>query len=429
MLRRYLESEKHFEKTSKIIPLASQTFSKSITQYPLGASPLFIKSGKGSIIKDLDDNRYVDLVASLGAITLGYCDNGQQKAIKKQLKKGSIFSLPSKLEFEVAELLCDIIPSAEMVRFAKNGTDVTSGAIRLARAFTGKNHIIASGYHGWQDWFIAGTSRNLGIPKVIQSLIHNSEFGNIEEVYSIWEKLNGDVAAIILEPLNNMIPKREFLLKLREFCTKNNIVLIFDEIVTGFRVATAGAQELFQVNPDLSCYGKGIANGFPLAALVGKKEIMLMMEKVFLSGTFGGDTISLASAKYIIQRYIDDDISKKLNSKGNKIRNKIMENLNKEAKEIFDFTGNDAWLFHKWTIPDSIDIDVIKTFFLQENLKKGLLVLGTHNVMNALNEDQINFASQIISETVNYIAQNLDSDFITEKLECEPIRPLFKIRK
>jgi glutamate-1-semialdehyde 2,1-aminomutase len=284
--------------------LASQTFSKSITQYPFGAAPLFIEKARGSVAVDIDGNKYIDLVASLGAVTIGYAVRSQNRAIIKQISKGSIFSLPSTIEYEVAELLSYAVPSAEKVRFSKNGTDATSGAIRLARAYTGKSHVIACGYHGWQDWYVAGTSKNRGIPKILSSLIHNVTYGNLEDVKNKFESLNADVAAMIIEPISNQIPNENYIKNLRDYCSEKGVILIFDETVTGFRVSTGGAQHLLGVTPDLSCFGKGIANGYPLAALVGKTDIMNLMSEVFLSGTFGGDTVALSAGKYTIKRYL-----------------------------------------------------------------------------------------------------------------------------
>ena len=387
-----------------------------------------MSSAKGCLTRDLDGNRYIDLVASLGSVTLGYSERGQSKAIYRQLKKGSIFSLPSSLEYEVAELLNQVIPSAEKVRFAKNGTDVTSAAVRLARAYTGKNHIIACGYHGWQDWYIAGTSKNLGIPEILQNYIHNVEFGNMVSIEDKVNELVGDVAAIIIEPLNSKLPPDKYLESLRLFCTKNGIILIFDEVVTGFRVATGGVQQLYGVVPDLSCFGKGMANGFPISAIVGKSELMDLMEKVFLSGTFGGDTVSLTAAKYTIERYMKEGIAANLTEKGKKIKECLEKNLSTSGKQIFSLRGHDSWLFHNWNLPNGIDFNLVKTFFLQENFKKGLLVLATNNVMNALNSKLIEVVASTLASTINQIADNLDNGWLERNLNCEPIKPLFQIR-
>lgn len=428
MSKRYMKSETFYKMAITRVPLGSQTFSKSVTQYPYGAAPLFIDRARGSVAIDIDGNSYIDFVASLGAVTIGYSIPSQNRAIRKQLKKGSIFSLPSTIEYEVAELIAQIIPSAEKVRFAKNGTDATSGAIRLSRAFTGKNNVITCGYHGWQDWYIAGTSKNLGVPKVLNSLVHSVSYGSIEAINHLFESLNGDVASIIIEPFSNEYPIGNYLKELREFCSTKGVVLIFDETVTGFRVSTGGAQELLGVIPDLSCFGKGIANGYPLAALVGRNEIMDLMSEVFLSGTFGGDTISLAAAKYTIKRYIEDGISQTLSEKGNLFKSQLMDLLNEDAKNIFSLTGHTSWLFHKWELPDGIDLDLVKTYFLQEVLKRGVMVLSTINIMYSVSTKQIAKSVNVYAQVLNEIALNLENAWINEHLESSPIRPLFKIR-
>jgi glutamate-1-semialdehyde aminotransferase len=176
----YKKSEQLLDRALKSIPLASQTFSKSLTQYPRGVSPFFIEKGNGARVWDVDGNEYIDFVNSLAAVTLGYCDPVVDRAVQKQMKSGVIFSLPHALEVEVSEKLIDIIPCAEKVRFAKNGTDATSASIRIARAYTGKEHIAVCGYHGWQDWYIGSTTRDLGVPKAVKELTHKFEYNNIE---------------------------------------------------------------------------------------------------------------------------------------------------------------------------------------------------------------------------------------------------------
>ena len=197
MNNRYRQSVDHLARAERTIPLGSQTFSKSRTQYPIGISPLYIGKAKGCKVWDIDGNEYVDLVNSLASITLGYGDKGVERVVKKQLRKGVSFSLPGTLEAEVAELIVSMVPSAEMVRFSKNGTDATSAAIRLSRAFTGRDHIAVCGYHGWQDWFIGSTTRNKGVPEVVSALTHKFEYNNIESLKSILEKFSNQFAAVI----------------------------------------------------------------------------------------------------------------------------------------------------------------------------------------------------------------------------------------
>jgi glutamate-1-semialdehyde 2,1-aminomutase len=236
----------------------------------VGVSPFFASKSSGSYIWDVDGNKYIDLVASLAAVTLGYGDPDINKAVKRQLKKGVSLSLSSKIEALVAEKIIDLVPSAEMVRFAKNGSDVTSAAVRIARHFTNRDHIISIGYHGWHDWYIGSTTRSMGVPKAVQALTLSAKYNDLSSVENIFDKVKGDVAAVILEPMNSVDPAPGYLESLRYFCSSNDVLLIFDEVITGFRFAKGGAQELFGVTPDLSCFGKGLANGFPISAIAGK---------------------------------------------------------------------------------------------------------------------------------------------------------------
>ena len=224
---RFLESEKLLRLAEAVIPLGSQTFSKSRTQYPLGVSPFFASKGSGSYLWDVDGNKYVDLVASLAAVTLGYGDPEINKAVKRQLKKGVSLSLSSKLETVVAEKIIDLVPSAEMVRFAKNGSDATSAAVRIARYFTRRDHIISIGYHGWHDWYIGSTTRSMGVPSAVQALTLSARYNDLSHVENLFEEVKGDVAAVILEPMNSVDPAPGYLESLKSFCSSNNILLIF----------------------------------------------------------------------------------------------------------------------------------------------------------------------------------------------------------
>ena len=291
-MSRYEKSEKHLKRAEKTIPLGSQTFSKSRTQYPIGISPLYATKAKGCHFWDLDGNKYLDLVSALASVTIGYSDKRVDSAVKKQMRSGVSFSLPGVLEAEVAEMICDFVPCADMVRFSKNGSDATSAAVRLARAYTGRTHIAVCGYHGWQDWFIGSTTRNKGVPKAVSDLTHVFKYNDLASLEKIFAD-NIDIACVVMEPMNSVYPEPGFLKGVQEITKKFGAILVFDETITGFRYSAGGAQELFGVIPDLSTFGKGIANGFPLSAVVGRREIMMEMENVFLSGTFGGELLSL----------------------------------------------------------------------------------------------------------------------------------------
>ena len=251
---RYKKSKLALDRALKTIPLGAQTFSKSITSIPLGASPLYVERAKGSKMWDVDGNEYTDFVNGLACVTLGYCDPDIDIAVREQMSSGVTFSLSHKLETEVSEMIVDMVPCAEMVRFAKNGTDATSAAIRIARAFTGKEHIAVCGYHGWQDWYIGSTSRDLGVPQCVKDLTHKFEYNNLKSLELIFKK--NKLACVIMEPMNIEYPKDEFLEKVKNLVHKNDALLIFDETITGFRYSLGGAQEFFGVLPDIATFGK-----------------------------------------------------------------------------------------------------------------------------------------------------------------------------
>ena len=423
----YKKSEKLLDRALKSIPLASQTFSKSLTQYPRGVSPFFIEKGKGSKVWDVDGNEYVDFVNSLAAVTLGYCDKDVDGAVQEQMKSGVTFSLPHKLEMEVAEKLIEIIPCAEKVRFAKNGTDATSAAIRIARAYTGKEHIAVCGYHGWQDWYIGSTTRDLGVPQSVKELTHKFEYNNIESLEKIFQE--HELACVIMEPMNVEYPQDNFLEKIKTLAHKNDALLIFDETITGFRYSLGGAQALFNVIPDLATFGKGMANGYPLSAVVGSNEIMQKVEDIFFSGTFGGETLSLAAANAVIDKYKKDNVPKYLNDLGNYLLKKLNQLIiNEGLDDIFRTSGHPAWSFLQIKAQDKYTALEIKTLFLQEMFKSGILILSSHNLNFSHSEEDIDKLISVYSEVLPLIKQSIDNDNLIEQLNCKPLQPLFQVR-
>ena len=426
---RYAKSEEQLKRAEQTIPLGSQTFSKSRTQYPVGISPLYAARAKGAEIWDVDGNKYIDLVSSLASITLGYGDPEVNKAVKKQLRLGVSLSLPAKLEAEVAELIVEMVPSAEMVRFGKNGTDATSAAIRLARAFTGRDHIIVCGYHGWQDWYIGSTTRNKGVPDSVSALTHKFEYNNIASLQSVLSANEGRVAAVIMEPMNVVYPEPGFLESVQRLTREAGALLVFDETITGFRFARGGAQELFGITPDLSTFGKGMANGFPISAVVGRRDVMMEMEEIFFSGTFGGELLSLAAAKTVLQRQLKEDVCERLCSNGQNLSDQTELAIAENGLEnVLKISGHPSWRFLNWSATESYSVDEIKTYFMQETFKRGVLVLSTHNITLA-HTSKINSAiAATYSVVFNELNRVLESQTLRDELIVEPLKPLFKVR-
>ena len=426
---RYSKSEEMLERALKTIPLGSQTFSKSLTQFPHGVSPFFIERGQGSHVWDPDGNEYIDYVNALASVTLGYKDSQVDDAVTTQMKNGVIFSLPHRLEMEVAEKIVDVVPCAEMVRFGKNGSDATAGAIRLARAYTGKDHVLVCGYDGWQDWYIGSTSRNLGVPENTQALTHPFQYNNIESLEDCFDEFSGKIAAVIIEPMNIAEPEDGFLQKVKDVTHKHGAILVFDEMVTGFRYSRGGAQEYFGVTPDLATLGKGLANGYPVSAIVGNAEIMKLMDEIFFSFTFGGETLSLAAASATIDKVVNEPVAEHMATQGKK----ILEKFNVLAKQ-YGLDESIALKGHpSWTILQIGDCGEhsswkLKTLLFQELYSNGILTIGSHNMSYSHSDEDISDLLSVYEQTFYKIRGGLDAGNLDSLLKCKPLEPLFKVR-
>lgn len=429
MSERYRKSEELLKRALEIIPLGTQTFSKSKTQYPWGVSPFFIKKGQGSRVWDVDGNEYVDFANALAAVTLGYNDPDVTAAVRAQLEDGVIFTLPHPLETQVAEKIVEMVPCAEMVRFGKNGSDATSGAVRLARAYTGRDHVAVCGYHGWQDWYIGSTTRNLGVPKSTILLTHTFTYNDIDSLHNIFQQYPDGIAAVIMEPMNIAEPENNFLEKTKELTHKNGAVFIFDETITGFRYANGGAQEYFGVIPDLATFGKGLANGYPVSAVAGKAGIMRLMEEVFFSFTFGGETLSLAAALAAMTKLQKEPVIETLWSQGKKVVDGTRSIIDKHGLEdVLSVAGKDCWSFLLFKNSDTYSQWEIKTLFLQELFARGILFLGTHNMSYAHSDADIIQLLRIYNEIFGIIKSALTNNDLAKQLRTKPLIPLFTIR-
>lgn len=427
--QRYKRSEDMLCRAEHVIPLGTQTFSKSKTQFPFGVSPFFIERGSGSRVWDVDGNEYIDFANSLAAITLGYCDPDVDAAVVKQLSRGVIFSLPHPLEISVAEQIVEMVPCAEMVRFGKNGSDATAGAIRLARAFTSRDHVLVCGYHGWQDWYIGSTARNRGVPRSTQELTHAFPYNDISALQRLLEQYPGAIAAVILEPMNLREPDSNFLSMVREVTHDHGALLILDETVTGFRYSNGGAQDYFGVVPDLATFGKGLANGYPLSAIAGKREIMKLMEEIFFSFTFGGETLSLAAANATLLKLRNEPVLQTIAQRGEVLKSGVAKLIvDLRLGEVVTITGHPSWTFLSFHDTPTATQWQLKTLFLQEVFQRGILTLGTHNLSYAHSPEDIARLLDVYREVFTLIKRAVERGDINAQLRCAPLEPLFRLR-
>ena len=417
-----------FKKRAKaVIPLCSQTFSKAPTQFVQNVAPVFLEKGKDSHVWDVDGNEFVDYSMALAPVILGYNYPAVTKAVKKYLELGTTFTLPHRLEVELAELLKRTIPCAEMARFGKNGSDATSGAIRAARAYTGRDKIACCGYHGWQDWYIGTTTRDKGIPEGVKKLTLTFKYNDIESLEKIFKENRNKIAAVIMEPMGVVEPQANFLSKAKELAHKNGALFIFDEIITGFRLSLGGAQEYFNVIPDLSCFGKAMGNGFPISAVVGKRKIMKLFEDVFFSFTFGGDIISIAASIAAINEIKNRNVITHLWEMGRRLK----DGYNVLAKEygVADITqcmGLPPRTVITFKDKRQRDDLVLKSLFQQECIKRKVLFTGAHNVSFSHTASDVDYTLKVYRTVLEIAAKAVRRGNAKGLLEGPALEPVFR---
>lgn len=417
------ESNLLYERALGLIPSVTQTLAKGPSQFVKGVAPKYLKKGKNAHVWDVDGNEYIDLNMGIGPLSLGYAIPEIDSAIKTQLEDGITFSLMHPLEVEVAELIKKVVPNTESVRYSKTGADVVSASIRLSRAFTKKNKVLCCGYHGWHDWYISVTDRNNGIPKVIEDMTFTFNYNDIE---SVKDSIDDDVACIILEPFVFQAPTNNFLQELRKLCDEKGILLIFDEMWTGFRVALGGAQEYFGVRADMALFSKAVANGMPIAILTGRADIMELLDKdVFFYTTFGGEALSLAATKATIEFMQKHDAQNVIAAKGKRLRegyNSIVKSLDMNYTNCSGFDCRTIITFDA-SAGNPLEM---KSLVQQEMIKRGVLWGGFHNICFTLSEEDIDHIIAAYKEVLPILKKAVEAGNVKEMLKGEPVAPVFR---
>jgi glutamate-1-semialdehyde aminotransferase len=405
-----------------LIPALTQTLAKGPGQYVRGVAPKYLKRGRGARVWDVDGNEYLDFQMAIGPLSLGYCWPAVDAAIRAQLDDGITFSLMHPLEVEVAELVRELVPGAESVRFSKTGCDVTSAAVRLARAFTGRERVVCCGYHGWHDWHIAVTDRNAGIPQAVAELTCTFAYNDLQ---SLADAVDDQTACVILEPQVFEAPRDGFLRELRARCDRAGALLIFDEMWTGFRHALGGAQQAFDVRADLACFSKAIANGMPLSVLTGRREVMQLLEKqVFFFTTFGGEALSLAAAKATIEELRAHQVPQQLARLGQRLK----DSFNALARELDVGASCSGASCRTLVSFDSARGDVLlqKSLVQQELIRRGLLWGGFHNLSASHTDADVDYALQAWRGALGVLKLGQAGGTLRELLRGEPVEPVFR---
>ena len=446
------KSNQLYSKAKKYIASGTSTFSRAPGVFPDGASPKILSKQKGSRVWDVDGNQYIDMVMGCGPVTLGHGDKRIDNAIKKQLDKGILFSMINNLEIELAEKLVKTIPSAEMVKFSKNASDVCAASVRLARYCTGRDLILCYGYHGFHDWYIGTTDKSSGIPKDVKSLTKTFDYGDIDGLEKIIKKYKKRIAAIIMEPVigqrqtctynnSNKLNKRKFmkpcagcnqvktLKKVKSLAKSIGAVFILDECISGFRFSEGGAQNYFGVEADLSIFGKGVTNGMPLGILAGKKKYMKHFDKVFLSSTYAPEALTLAAAIENIKVYKNDKVTKNFWKKGEYVEKNFLKIIKKyKIEKYVSLAGYPVRLMVNTHNENGLQDPILSTLYQQEMFKNGILCFaGVLMLSMSHKKKDLDLLSKAFDLTCKKIRYALDKKRTFKSfLTCKPMSPVFK---
>lgn len=415
------ESRRWWARGEKVIPLGTQTLSKSPTQFVQGVAPIYLQRGQGAHVWDVDGNEYVDYPMGLGPIILGYAEPAVDEAIRRQLADGITYTLMHPLEVEVAERIIAMCPGVEAVRFGKSGSDAVSAAVRAARAVTRRDHVLVAGYHGWHDWYIGSTTRNVGVPKAVQELTSSFPFNDLAALEEALHVRQGEVAAVIVEPSASDTPAPGYLQGLVDLVAEQGAVSIFDEVITGFRLGTGGARTRYGVQPDVSCYGKALGNGMPISAVAGRRHVMRAFEEVFFSGTHGGEALSLAAARAVLDTLADGSVLEGINRMGVRMLEGIRGLIEQHGvgdvvllggepeRAVFGFGGEDHL--------------VVKSWVQQCVLERGALFNGSMFICARHTEADLDLALAGFDDAFGAIVAG---DDLRPLLLGDPVQPVFR---
>jgi glutamate-1-semialdehyde 2,1-aminomutase len=421
------------ERAHQLIPAGAHTYSKGDDQFSAN-TPAFIESGSGCVVTDSDGNEFLDWGMGLRSVILGHAWEPVIAAVAAELPRGSNFTRPSPIELRLAERLVELIPCAEMVKLAKNGSDVTTAAVRLARAATGRDLVACADqpFFSVDDWFIGTTAVDAGIPQAYRDLTRTFPYNSLDGLRSLFAAHPGEIAAVILEPMALDWPAPGFLEGVRALCTANGTVLIFDEIITGFRFGLRGAQHRFGVTPDLATFGKALANGFSVSALVGRRDLMEQGglrhkgARVFLlSTTHGGETHQIAAALATLRELEDNDVATHLWNVGRKLVTGFEELVHELAFErharAVGAPCSPAFLFFDASGEASPEL---RTIFQQGLVDKGVLmpwVAPSHSHGDAEVEQTL----EACAHALKLVKRGVDEG-VAAVLVGPPVRPVFR---
>jgi glutamate-1-semialdehyde 2,1-aminomutase len=417
------ESEALYRRARGLIPAGTQTLAKGPTQFVDGVAPKYLARGSGCHVWDVDGNEYIDLTMAVGPLVLGYCYPRVDEAIKSQLARGTTFSLMHPLEVEVSELVRSLVPGADSVRFSKTGCDVTSAAVRLARAYTGRDRVLCCGYHGWHDWYVGTTARPLGVPGATRELVETFPHNDAS---ALFDRLDESVACVIMEPMIFEAPDDDYLRIVKRACQDVGALLVFDEMWTGFRLALGGAQEHFDVTADLACFSKAIANGMPLSVLTGRADVMRLLEEdVFFFTTFGGEALSLAAAQATLLELRDRRVCVELARQGRRLSQGYEQIARAKGLSGTRVIGADC---RSLVTFDAAFGDPLlqKSLVQQELLRHGVLWSGFQNLSFSHSDADIDHVLSAYERALDALARAIEQGQLERAIRGRPVQPIFR---
>ena len=426
-----------FQRACELIPGGTQLVSRRPSQFAAGVSPVYAASARGARFTDIDGHEYIDWVSGIGAIILGYADPVVDEAVKEQISGGTIYSVSHELEIELAEELVATIPCAEMVRYAKGGGDACAVAIRIARGTTGRDKVLFSGYHGWHDWYIAANLTpgaldshllpNIdptGVPRCLEGTAIPFPYGDAAALGELLDQHRGEIAAVIMEPLRSDMPPDGYLADVRRLADEHNVILIFDEVSTGFRMSPGGVQSVLGVEPDIAVFAKSISNGYAMGAVVGRRDVMEPASRMFVSSTYWSDMIGLRAALTTLQEIRRRDVPSYLTQLGQTIKARLNAVANETGCPVVA-TGIDVPPRLEFNVEDSISRKV-STVYIQEMAKRGCHGYTSFYLNAAQGEAEIEQTVDAARATFALIKDALDTNTVDGKLECPPRGDAFR---
>ncbi len=430
----FLNSQQLQTKSHALIPGGCHTYAKGDDQFPQN-SPGFLVRGEGCHVWDMDGNEYIEYGMGCRAVTLGHAFPSVVRAAQEELFRGSNFSRPAPIEVECAEELISMIDGAEMVKFCKDGSAATTAAIKLARAHTGRDKIGFCADHPFfatNDWFIGTTPFDTGIPQSTKDLSLAFRYNDIDSIREMFQENSGEIACLIMEPAKYCDPDDDFLNKAKEICHEHGALFVLDEMITGFRWHNGGAQKYYQVVPDLSTFGKALANGFSLSALVGRKEFMEVggleheRERVFLlSTTHGAETHSLAAAIATMRTYQNEPVVETLFQQGERLRDGVNTVIAQHGlKDYVEVIGKPCCMVLASRDGNKLPSQWFRTLMMQETIKRGVFMLSLV-VSYSHSDKDIDWTIGAIDESLFVYRKALDEG--PEKyLVGRPSKPVYR---